>query len=210
MAARRRALLDCVHHARTFHKHAWAQTAIELTAEHCWQNKQPSGSQQSSFGSTACRGAGSHQACSGTLLQNKCVQLRGAESVCCVKYLEVAPTSVLCKHACGDRQPLSSQQSTAVLPKAGLSKKLVGYIGALPAEQVHAVLGNERAPKLVAESSRHAFKLQVSFVIILVSSRLKPSAYSQSSCPSLALLGRYSVWWLGSKLLQVALLYPVA
>ncbi|KAF5837026.1 hypothetical protein DUNSADRAFT_4951 [Dunaliella salina] len=39
MAARRRALLDCVHHARTFHKHAWAQTAIELTAEHCWQNK---------------------------------------------------------------------------------------------------------------------------------------------------------------------------
>jgi len=32
-------LLDCVHHARTFHKLAWAQTAIELTAEHCWQNK---------------------------------------------------------------------------------------------------------------------------------------------------------------------------
>ncbi|GFH10082.1 uncharacterized protein HaLaN_05333, partial [Haematococcus lacustris] len=39
LAARRRAVLDCVHHARTFHKHAWAQTSIELLAELCWQNK---------------------------------------------------------------------------------------------------------------------------------------------------------------------------
>ncbi len=39
VAARRCAVLAALQHARTFHKHVWAQTAIEVLVEHCWQNK---------------------------------------------------------------------------------------------------------------------------------------------------------------------------
>jgi hypothetical protein len=39
VAARRAAVLISLRHAWSFHKHAWAQTGLELLVEHCWRHK---------------------------------------------------------------------------------------------------------------------------------------------------------------------------
>ncbi len=39
LAAKRCVLLTCVQHARTFHKHTWAQSSIETLAEHVWNHR---------------------------------------------------------------------------------------------------------------------------------------------------------------------------